>query len=209
MGVGIVFPHPLFVLAVVLPLVTIWLGVSCPEEFSMRPKKDGREDLSVPIYAPAFMLVSVAAAHANLLHSTAIVGPTLIAFLLIVAGLSWKVPVLNTRLADLGLAAALCTVYLVSSVTLLNRLLDYRDNTQFVLPIVSKRVTTGKGSTSYLSVPIWRERSDLREFQVPRPVYTEAHIGGSVCLTVHPGALALEWYELSLNAECTKNTDPH
>jgi hypothetical protein len=71
--------------------------------------------------------------------------------------------------------------------------------------VISKYETYGRHGTRYdhLRVPAWGP-APAGAVDVPRSVYDGVAIGDNVCMTLHPGLLALPWYTTGL---CPPRTD--
>ncbi len=64
--------------------------------------------------------------------------------------------------------------------------------------VVSKRLGGGFGATTYVGLAAWGPMAKGHETAVPADVYGRVSVGDLVCVTVHPGALAMAWYTVGL-----------
>src|SRR5262249_39768374 len=81
-------------------------------------------------------------------------------------------------------------------------LLDHKPSAQYRVLVADKHVVksqTGgrRSSTSsdyYVRLTQWSPARADQEFQVSMPFYNAVRPGAHLCLSMHPGALAIPWY---------------
>jgi hypothetical protein len=64
--------------------------------------------------------------------------------------------------------------------------------------VLERHTKSGRGTLYYVDLSAWGPMRKDTEVQVPWEVYKYASVGGLVCVTLHPGALGMPWYDVSL-----------
>ena len=121
------------------------------------------------------------------------------ALLGIALGVSWfftheQTPTGRTYAIIAGAAVALSVFGLISTG---NIALDQSVPKITQVQTLEKRVSHGKSTSYYLTLSGWsRHAGD--EFDVDYDLYDAIAVGDPVCVTDHPGAIGLPWYQLGL-----------
>lgn len=63
--------------------------------------------------------------------------------------------------------------------------------------IENKHMRTGKRSGFFFDLAPWGEETWGRTYSTSDSVYDQMRVSGSICATLHAGALGLPWYRLS------------
>ena len=66
----------------------------------------------------------------------------------------------------------------------------------FRVPVLAKRVESGRHTTCDLDLPPWGPFAQRAEVSVPSDVYRRVQVGGTVCAYVNRGALHIRWYDV-------------
>jgi hypothetical protein len=63
--------------------------------------------------------------------------------------------------------------------------------------VMGKHRTYGRHSSFYLQVEPWGPRTTAQDVSVSFPLYNAALPGGTVCVSLHPGALRMAWFKVA------------
>jgi hypothetical protein len=90
-------------------------------------------------------------------------------------------------------------LYAAGLVPLLDCLADQSPPSgMFYAPIAGRHVESGLRPHYYVSLKPWGPMLRDTVVEVPSLVYQHAEVGGLLCAALHPGALGMEWYTVSL-----------
>jgi hypothetical protein len=68
----------------------------------------------------------------------------------------------------------------------------------FTATVADKHVVRGRRSLSWhLVLAPWGPRTDATDVSVTRPLYDAVAVGGTVCVALRPGVLAIPWYRVA------------
>jgi len=206
---AVFFPRPyMLVLAALaaLPLVVLWLCWRYPFSFSIDDtgKATIRADLTAVLFLPGMGLAIRAIGDVQLVDTTTLIIPTILVLGLFVFIITSVAPIYRRSARKFSVIAILLAAYPASVISLANVLFDDRTVMQFVLPVLDKRETTGKGASQYLTITPGSAAIELDEVQVSRHLYQHTSVGQSICLSLHPGAFGMAWYTVGSAASCTR-----
>jgi hypothetical protein len=95
--------------------------------------------------------------------------------------------------------AVMAFLYAAGLVPLLDSLADQSPPSgMFYAPIAGRYVESGLRLHYYVSLKPWGPILHDTVVEVPSLVYQHAEAGGLLCAALHPGALGMEWYTVSL-----------
>jgi hypothetical protein len=95
--------------------------------------------------------------------------------------------------------AFMAFLYAAGLVPLLDKLADRSaPSGMFYAPIAGRHIEQGLRQHYYVSLKPWGPMLHDTIVEVPQMVYRRAQAGGQLCTTLHPGALGMEWYTVSL-----------
>jgi hypothetical protein len=160
-----------------------------------------RGDLTVLLALP----VGVLAMRALLDSHLVIVGPVFLPALALWCAMVWVARALGPawrRWRMFPLLAFLLFPYAPSTIALADQLFDGAEPSAVRVLVLGKRTSSGKGASQYLRVGPWGLRRRTNEVEAKRDVYDAAAAGSLVCLSVHPGALGMPWYEVAAQDRC-------
>jgi len=84
----------------------------------------------------------------------------------------------------------------------LNSLADSLAPQRYPVTVVSKYIHRGSKSTSrHLVLEPWGPVTARSDITVPADMYSSTQPGDTVCVLLHPGALGVEWYEITACAD--------
>jgi hypothetical protein len=90
-------------------------------------------------------------------------------------------------------------IYAASVAPLINGLLDRAAPLGVSsAQVLEQHAKSGRATNYYLGLSAWGPMRQATEVQVPWEVYKYASVGGLVCVTLHPGALGMPWYDIAL-----------
>jgi hypothetical protein len=197
-------PYPLVFTAVAaLPWLALFLCWKYRGAFAIdNPgRKSPRGDVTLLLALPAGVLAMRALIDSHL----AIVGPVFMPAVALWCAMVWCARALGPgwrQWRKLPLLVLVSLPYALAGIALADQVFDLGASQTLRLPVIAKRVTTGKSATHYLRVPAWGLRPRPNEIEVKRDVYDAVPVGGAVCLQVHPGALGMPWYEVNAAGGC-------
>lgn len=91
-------------------------------------------------------------------------------------------------------ALVFCAVYGYGATITLNGLSDRTPSTVYKAQVLSKRVSSGKGTTYYLKLSAWGPRTAESEVSVSKSVYESRKAGDIVRVLVFRGGFRIPWY---------------
>lgn len=75
-----------------------------------------------------------------------------------------------------------------------NALLDHSEGRVFEVPVLEKRVSSGKSTTYYFMVDAWGPRREPNEVSVSRALYQATPVGQTICVWLRKGSLGVPWF---------------
>ena len=75
-----------------------------------------------------------------------------------------------------------------------NALLDHSEGRLFEVPVLTKRISSGKSTTYYFQVGPWGPRTEPNEVSVSRSLYQGTRVGQNICVWLRKGSLGLPWF---------------
>jgi hypothetical protein len=196
------------VLLALVPLVSAWLVRSSPLLYTiLKKKKDPRGDVGWPIFIAglAFIFRTTGIHFVSMgpmIFSMVVVAIALAALFYNAASSSarsaWVALLMFAGLYGYGLIAATDIVF------------DNSPAAAYAATIVSGHVSHGKSTTYYLRLAPWGPIDHEKDVSVSYTVYHHAHLGDSVCTTLHNGSLHAPWFRVTTceDQSAPQNTAP-
>jgi hypothetical protein len=183
------------------PLAIIYLVRTQPLLYAVfRQRRDPRSELSIAFLACAFAMVF--GTHDTYAFNLTPLAPWIVGIAL--ACCVGLLPALKNRPQMFGIAIALIFfsgIYGYGLAFAANSMLDRSELARYQTTVTSMHVSQGKSTSYHLKLAPWGPAdspySDRSlSISVPLRKYQATHVGGTVCLDYHPGALNAPWYKL-------------
>ena len=197
---GFFFPHPyaLVVLAlVVFPLVVIAVLVRSDGIYQMEGRRnDARPSLAAAFLFPCLALGLRGVQDLHLIRWTPIISLAILTSILLSVILYQSDRGMRQRPWSLLPIVLFGSFYAYGAIGEADALLDHSASQTFTVAVNGKHVSHGKTTSYYLQLASWGPQQDPSSVTVPSDLYDAVAIGESVCISLHPGALHIPWYEI-------------
>ena len=157
-------------------------------------RQDARADLSLPFIFPGTVLALRSLWDFEFLEwmpifKLAIVGSMVLTILVVAADRGMR----ERRWAFLAFLF-LSFFYAFGGIAQANALLDHSEGKVFEVPVLAKRISSGRSTTYYLQVGPWGPRTEPNEVSASRSLYQAVPVGQNVCVLLWKGALGAPWF---------------
>jgi hypothetical protein len=198
---AIIYPRPydaVIISAAILPVVMLgaarWsrgLIIVDGTKTSVRPVAGNA------IITPCLLLALRALADWHILEWSHFWSPfTVLVGALWVLGWQYLPPMERRKPATLFILGVLALAYAYGLVLYLNCSFDHADPVRQAAIVQSRRVSSGRTTTYYLSVSPWLGLRETKEISVSRATYQRHPEGSPVQIGLLPGALSIPWFWL-------------
>lgn len=195
---GLIWPEPRALVVAVLALIPL---LSIAVALHARPairvaesdRRRGKLDLFLALGLPSIVLMLMAGQAALIDRPSAAL---LAVGAATACALAWLDPLLHRRWLALVILAGVGFCYARGVAIEANILLDSATATRKEVTVREKRVEGRVFERPALIVSPWVDRGVEHEIPVSRALHDAVAVGDRVCITVHPGALGLRWYEV-------------
>ena len=183
------------VLLAIAPFISAWLVWRSPLLYAvMKKKKDPRGEVSWVVFIAGLAFIfRTAGDHfvscGPMLLSMVVVGVALVAIFFNAA----KAGARGAWVALLMFAG----VYGYGSVAVTDVVFDDSPAAAYSTTVVSGHVSHGKSDTYYLRLAAWGPIDHEDDVSVSHAVYRSAHLGDTVCTTLHNGSLHAAWFRVT------------
>jgi hypothetical protein len=194
-------PSPWLTSALLLcPLAVLALALYAPAAFEVTQRRTKRRSINVLLGFSVLPLYLANLYHAQINPWWPLVpaGLAAVAVLAAVWGAKERAPLAAPR-AFLVFVTLFAAAYGYGAVAVADVQLDASPGRLTPVLVISKYETYGRHGTRYdhLRVPAWGP-APAGAVDVTRSVYDGVAIGDRVCMTLHPGLLALPWFTTGL-----------
>lgn len=188
---------PIVALMGLLPWWALGLAAASPGLYTLNDhKNDARAGVGTAFVLPGFILMVSAVLDYHLIDWTPVhFAAATIA--LAISALAARVDKQLIRKKTIFIIAPLMIAYGYGAIIDVNALADQSKPVKYETHVVSKRITSGKGSHPQLTIQSWGDQPG-GDVAVGMGVYKMVDSGSTVCVFKHEGAFRLPWYDVDL-----------
>ena len=191
------------VVAIVLPLVAIWLVATSEGNIHLVPKKGSREvNLAFGLFLPAIALTIRCASDYHLLNWKPAVELALMTGL-VVGFVASRFETEDRRTVTTGILLMVgCSLYGFGAWLAINSIFDRAPAANYSAQVVGKVRTRSEDGTAYkFQLARWGPDQTASQVKVRRSLFEETRIGDVVCIDVNQGRLAMPYYAVKRCAD--------
>jgi len=192
-------PYELVILVLVaLPWIAVWIMAREPGIYGFNaPRNSTRPDLTALLISPGFLLMVRALMDVQILDWQRLMWWAVLVTICLVGAIVWALPAAREKPGVAALTLLLLGAYGYGACALGNALLDRSAAASYTAQVYGKHVTGGRQRTPEMRLGPWGPRKAAADVTAPWELYRSTHIGETVCVIVHSGALGVPWYRVT------------
>lgn len=159
-----------------------------------KPQKDPRTDLTIAFLVSGIGLM-LSMSRIQFVSFRVLVPWVVVIMFTFTAGFYLPARMEANSGKNLLLALIFSGVYGLGLVVSIDTLLDHSPAQTYMTSVAGEHIVHGKSTSYYLDLAPWGPFAGTNKLNVPRSEYTQAQIGDTICLLLHPGYLHAGWYK--------------